>query len=400
MTQKRREAIVGIVFVGALVILGFFTVVIGKYNPLEPPKKLWVYFPSVGGLREGNVVRIAGLEIGQVKRMKLMPKGVLARLEVQPGVRLHEGYEIKVRSFSPLGGKYVDVDRGDLTKPEVETDFVDPEKNYTEVLRGGVEAELISELSDLAEKAKPVVLDAVKNLRDATAKINEMQGTIGKLIGDPTIHDNLARATERLDEAVEHATEIVRKIDRGEGTLARLVNDPKLYEVTTGTLERVQSIAKKVDEGEGAVGALFNDEKLRQKLVESAEHLESILAGVERGEGNVGRLFRDTKLYDNLAGALEDLGKTLRTIAEAKGPLGVLFRDEKAGEDLKATIAHMERVTGALADGRGTLGKLIMDDRLIREAERVFVEIRESTEDLREQAPINAFATAILQGAF
>ena len=64
---------------------------------------------------------------------------------------------------------------------------------------------------------------------------------------------------------------------------------------------------------------------------------------------------------------------------------------------VERSAANIEKVTFALSEGKGTAGRLIMDDRLVREAERVLVQLRESVEDTREQAPIQAFVGAVFQ---
>ncbi len=396
MTAGRKEAVVGIVFFATLVVLGAFTIVIGNYNPLKPPKSMWVFFDDVAGLREGNVVRIAGLEVGQVKKMALRPRGVMAMLVVQRTVRLHPNYRVRVRAFSPLGGKYVDIERGDLSQPPIEVPEVEP-LTPDGALKGATEAEFISELADLAEKVKPLVISAVANVRDVTEKINTQQGTLGKLVGDPEMYLNLRNASRNLEETTAAVNRVLAKIDKGDGTIGKLVNDGRLYDVTVSTLERVESIAGKVDRGQGTVGALFNDDRMRDDVKATVKHIESILAAIDEGKGTLGQAVRNDRLYVALSQALEDLSRVTSQIAQAKGPLGVLISDERAGEDVKKTLANVERMTDALASGRGTIGRLLMDDRLVVEAERLVVEIRESVEDVREQAPINAFVQAVFQ---
>lgn len=396
MNAGRKEAIVGTVFFATLLVLGVFTIVIGNYNPLKPPKDMYVFFDDVAGLREGNVVRIAGHEVGQVKKLVLKQRGVLARLVVQRSVQLYPNYRIRVRAFSPLGGKYVDVDRGDLSQPPIPLSETEPQSPQ-EALKGGTEPEFISELSDLAEKVKPLVISAVANIRDVTEKINAQQGTLGKLVGDPAMYNHLRNASRNLEETTDSVNRVLAKIDQGDGTLARLLNDARLYDTTVRTLERVESIAGKVDRGKGTMGALFNDDKLRDDLAKTVKHVESLLAAIDRGEGTLGQVVRNDRLYKALARALEDVSRVTGQIVEAKGPLGVLISDAKAGDDVRKILANAERMTDAIASGRGTIGRLLMDDRLVTEAERLVVEIRESIEDVREQAPINAFIAAVFQ---
>jgi phospholipid/cholesterol/gamma-HCH transport system substrate-binding protein len=405
-----KELLVGVVFFAILGTLAFFTIVVSGVNPFDPPKKFFVYFDKgVAGLRKGNVVRISGMEVGKVDDMKLIKKGVLVKLVVIPGVRLHPGYSIKVRAFSPLGGKYVDVVRGQTGAPVLELPLKDwPSYSSVDeleamtgpegpVLFADTEAELIGELADLAEEIKPTIIEAVNNIRDVTEKMNSMQGTLGKFIGDPAMFDNLTEAAANLNDATDDLADIAQKINEGEGTLSRLVNDPELYDTGVELFTNLGSVARKVDEGRGTVGRLFNDERMAQDLADAAGHLETILEKAAEGDGTVAALLNERELYDELTASIKDLGIVAEKLAESRGPLGVLITDEQAGEDLRRTIAHLERISGAVAEGRGTVGRLIMDDRLVSEAEHVLTQIRESVEDLREQAPISAFTSAIFQ---
>jgi phospholipid/cholesterol/gamma-HCH transport system substrate-binding protein len=48
-------------------------------------------------------------------------------------------------------------------------------------------------------------------------------------------------------------------------------------------------------------------------------------------------------------------------------------------------------VTEKVNKGQGTLSKFVNDDAIFRETKALLKEVRESVEDLREQAPINSF---------
>jgi phospholipid/cholesterol/gamma-HCH transport system substrate-binding protein len=399
MTGSVKEVVVGVVFFATLVLLAVFTVLIGNYNPLDPPKEVYAFFPKVSGLREGNVVRIAGLERGSVKKMYLHPRGVVAMLELHPRTKLFPNYKMTVRSFSPLGGKYIDLERGDLAQPPIQLPEQQPDEptDPKQALQGLVEAELLAELADFAETVKPMLVSAVANIQGFTAKMNSTQGSLGLLVSDPSLYNNLRNASKNLDETTASVNRVLGKIDTGNGTLALLVNDPRLYNSTVDALDGVARVAGRIDRGEGTVGALFTDNRMRDDVKSAITHIDSILAGIDQGQGTLGQVVRNPRLYNALTQMLEDLSKVSAQIAEARGPLGVFISDEKAGEDVRRIIASAEKVTAAMADGRGTLGRLFMDDRLINEAERVAVELRESVEDFREQAPINSFVQSVFQ---
>ena len=82
-------------------------------------------FGSVGGLATGADVRVAGVKVGQVERIRLDPKTFLAEtsLRVDPGVKLPSDSSVKITSDGLLGGQYVSVEPGgasDDLKPGAE----------------------------------------------------------------------------------------------------------------------------------------------------------------------------------------------------------------------------------------------------------------------------------------
>lgn len=427
----RKEIVVGVVFLGILAVLFAFTVIIRGKSIFKPPEEFAAYFPrGVGGLREGNVVRISGLEVGQVEKMRLLKGGVLAHISVQSGVVLYPGYKITVRAFSPLGGKYVDIHRGDEKLPPLDYDLMkgrtvwSPELDFAPQtafhmgpgpsqglpLRGEVEAELITELAGLAETIRPDIEKAVANVRDMTDKMNQNVGTIGKLVGDPSLFDSLASAAANFERATASLASVLAKADSTSGTLGKLVADPALYDEATRAMSGAANIFEKVDQGQGVAGRLVNEGPMAQSIERTVLKIEGIIASLEatethpKGKGTAGRFLHDDGAYLALQNSLLELRTMLYDINTKDGPVGVLVRDEAAGQAIQRTLAsvesataNVEKVTLALAEGRGSAGRFIMDDKFVREAERVLVSIRESIEDTREQAPINAFIQAVFQ---
>jgi|GEM_PF-5847736 len=64
---------------------------------------------------------------------------------------------------------------------------------------------------------------AAANVRSITAKADEGNGTVGRLINDATLYDN-------FNEFAKHASSVSAKVDEGGGTLGLLVNDPTIYD--------------------------------------------------------------------------------------------------------------------------------------------------------------------------
>ena len=67
----------------------------------------------------------------------------------------------------------------------------------------------------------------IASLRDTADALSRSTGFLGKLIHDPVYGDKLAR---HLLSSVERLDSILTKIDKGEGTIGALVNDPAMYQ--------------------------------------------------------------------------------------------------------------------------------------------------------------------------
>ena len=71
-------------------------------------------------------------------------------------------------------------------------------------------------------------------------QVNENQGTMGKLIADPALYDNLNATTARLDS-------VLTKIDRAEGNVGLLVNDTALYVELSNLLARANNLMTDIE---------------------------------------------------------------------------------------------------------------------------------------------------------
>jgi phospholipid/cholesterol/gamma-HCH transport system substrate-binding protein len=85
----------------------------------------------------------------------------------------------------------------------------------------------------------------LRNASEIAAKINRGEGTLGKLVQDDALYNELHDATKNVKE-------IAQKINSGQGTIGRLVNEDQLYRDTTATLKK----ADRAMEGLGDTGPI------------------------------------------------------------------------------------------------------------------------------------------------
>jgi phospholipid/cholesterol/gamma-HCH transport system substrate-binding protein len=117
-----RAGLVGIVVVAAITYFGFT-----KRNPLAHPFEVKVAFTTAHDLKPRSPVRIAGIEVGKVRKVEVVGDGrsaaAIVTMEIRDrGLPLHEDATFKVRPRLFLEGNYfVDVSPGSPSAPALDS---------------------------------------------------------------------------------------------------------------------------------------------------------------------------------------------------------------------------------------------------------------------------------------
>jgi phospholipid/cholesterol/gamma-HCH transport system substrate-binding protein len=203
-----RAARVGAFIIGALAILvaGIF-IVGGKQYLFTPTYRLNAKFASVVGLDTGAEVRVGGVHSGTVRTVELPNKPtdkIVVWMDLDRSSRniIKQDSIATIETEGLLGNEYVAISFGSA--------------NGANVVDGGsIGSEPPLEISSLIKKANGILdssQEAVKNVTLATAnlgsistKINDGQGTVGSLVNDKKIYNQLDQTTSGLRDTVTKA---------------------------------------------------------------------------------------------------------------------------------------------------------------------------------------------------
>ncbi len=178
--KTKLELKVGIfVFIG-LTILVIFILSIGGFKTWSSGYRINFNFNFVNGVKIGAPVRFAGLDVGEVKRISLQfipqENRSIVRLEawVRGIVRVPADSTVWVNTLGLLGEKYVEIIPG---------------KDYANFLKDnqsliGVDPLPIHEIFNRAESI-------LHNLDDGIIKIRDKEGSLGKLLYDDAVYNEL-----------------------------------------------------------------------------------------------------------------------------------------------------------------------------------------------------------------
>ncbi len=178
--KAKLELKVGIfVFVG-LVILVIFILSIGGFKTWSSGYRINFDFNFVNGVKVGAPVRFAGVDVGEVKRVKLefipQENRTNVRLEawIRKIIKIPTDSTVWVNTLGLLGEKYVEIIPG---------------KNYANCL--GVDGSLTGvdplPIHQIFNNAESIL----RNLDDGIAKIRNKEGSLGKFIYDDSVYNQL-----------------------------------------------------------------------------------------------------------------------------------------------------------------------------------------------------------------
>lgn len=288
---------VGIVITTALFVL-FFTVFFagGLERIFSPKVEIQAKIKDVKGLRNGSPVWLAGVEIGSVKDMKLHDEyGTIITLSIRQDLLnfIKKDSVATVQTMGLLGDKYIELTAGSPgSKPISKGDIIE----------GKAQLE-IKDLVDASAGSISKITDFVDKLDKFIVKIEQSEGTIGKLINDPSLYKNLTDSTKKLST-------ILNDFETSNSTLNMLIKDPTLY----------------------------------NKLITATSKIEGLTTKIDAGEGTLGRLVSDPSLYENLNMASQKLSSIAQSINEGEGIAGVLVKDRELAKELKQTVVNLKDV--------------------------------------------------------
>lgn len=116
MVKKRSvETSVGVFVLIGLICVGYLTVKLGKMEWIgDNYYHVEAVFGSISGLKEGGMVEMAGVQIGQVERIRLDKDRFVAlvQMRIQNDVPLSEDVIASVKTSGLIGDKYIRIQPG------------------------------------------------------------------------------------------------------------------------------------------------------------------------------------------------------------------------------------------------------------------------------------------------
>jgi phospholipid/cholesterol/gamma-HCH transport system substrate-binding protein len=185
----------GLFVVGSMLLFIAAIIIIGKQkNLFDPVFYISAKFNNVSGLQVGNNVRFAGINVGTIDKITIINDStVQVDMLVKQSVKrfIKTDAEVSIGSEGIIGDKLLVISQGSSGAKEVKagqelaaSEPVEMDAIVESLQVTAVNAELIS-----------------RDLASIVGNINSGKGTLGRLIQDTTIAENLSQTMENLESS-------------------------------------------------------------------------------------------------------------------------------------------------------------------------------------------------------
>ncbi len=254
------------------------------------------YFRNVNGLLSGSPVWMSGVEIGNVKSVKFVNIDSLRQVRVVCRVKKSVWDMIKIDSkvqlgtIGILGDKYVELIPGTKGLPNIQEDDVVPTQDV------GDAAAMFAR----GEEAMENIGSVVNNVDQILDRMNKGEGTLGKIATDESLYSeltklvshltsltsNLMNDQERLVGSMERMansiSDLSTQVSDNSSTLGKVMSDPALYDNLASSTSRLDSIMTKINHAQGSAGLLVNDTALYNEVTNLMVRVNNLVADIEK----------------------------------------------------------------------------------------------------------------------
>jgi len=263
---------------GIFVIIGslFFIIAIyfigNKKDMFNETIQISAVFKNVNGLQHGNNVRFSGINVGTVKKIVIVNDSLIRvdmLIEEDIASHIKKDAMASIGSDGLVGNMIVNIIPGKKSNEMVKDGDVILSENKTST------DEILKTINSTSENAKLITDNLVK----ITNQINSKKGTIGMLINDTVMSDdlkqtiyNLKVTTQSTSKSMANLNKIITDLNNKDnvvGALKDTVTGRKIKMIIVNlekSSEQINKTITNLKDGKGALNYLSNDPKLVKQI--------------------------------------------------------------------------------------------------------------------------------------
>jgi phospholipid/cholesterol/gamma-HCH transport system substrate-binding protein len=336
---KWSQLKVGLAVIFASIILAVLIILMSGGGLFTRKIILKSYFPDASGLTPGSPVRLSGVDIGNVKAIRVVPGRPLDPVEVV--MKVNTKYQFFLRKDSitllstagVLGATYINIDSSHAKGPEAQNGDVlssEEQKGYEDVVRAA------------------------------------------------------NSSLQNMDVLLKRMDRIIAFVESGQGSIGKLIYDPALYNRVNATVAEFQTLVNDIAQGNGSIGKLIEDDELYNKANASIDKINQLIDEVNAGNGTIGKFLKDPSLYDNANKTVANIQQLTDDVNAGKGAIGKMAKDKEFADKLQNTINRLSNLADKLDNGNGSAALFIRDPALYNNSNKLLTDTQELVKAIRQ----------------
>jgi phospholipid/cholesterol/gamma-HCH transport system substrate-binding protein len=285
MAGRGTEIKVGIAVLVAMAVVVWSVTWLSDARLARQRHSYLVRFTDVGGLADGDPVRVNGVNQGKVQFIRLARGGVVVSLSLDRSVRLTDASRVFVRNTGIMGEKFIAIDLGEGGRS------YGPRDTIPGRYESGV-PEVISQMG-----AALTSLQRVSDEIDRLLALAEDRGTLRITLR------NVENASASVVQTVAENREDLRQVSENLREIS--------FELRTLVAAKSPVVDETVDRLAGTSGRV---DTLVTRLDGVARQFADVAARAQADTTTVGRLLGDQALYDDMRRTLRDVNLLVREI--------------------------------------------------------------------------------------
>ena len=256
------EVKVGAMTLGGALVLALIVSFLGAFSIFDRGYNLEISYPSVSGLKVGNEVRYAGVPVGSVKDIKVLPNRILVTAAMNKGVQIPQSTVFVLGADGILGDKFVDI----VAPEKVSGNFIPKNSAVTGTTAKGLDefmassSKVLAKMEGIADALNNVFGDpeVQKSMRDGFINAKAIGENLTRLTGSMAdiadankgeinqMVSNMSAMTIRMNGVAAHLESIVSTADANGATGANIAEMARNLADTSRKVQEVSTVLKNV----------------------------------------------------------------------------------------------------------------------------------------------------------
>lgn len=301
MGQSKSKYIkLGLFVTAGLVLFMLAIFYIGSQeNMFSKTFDIYSLFGNVSGLSQGSSVQYAGINVGTIKSIEIVnATKVKVNISLISDVKefIKKDSEATINSDGLVGNKVLVITAGSPNSPPIESG--DSIHSVTPVSFG----DIINNLNETTKEAQSITV----SLASIMDKVNNGEGTLGKLVNESDIYNNL----DSLMLSFASSTANINKILSSASVAVDLVTSDikKMQGSVESIVTNIDDITRKINSSESLVGTLLTDTVFANNIKQLIKNTDQTTANLEMGSFSFYQNMEALKHNFLFKGYFEDIG--------------------------------------------------------------------------------------------